>query len=623
MAGREPTPLWESVERLLERVERPARYIDREWNVRDATRTAAYRVCLIYPDTYELGMANQAIGILYDALNRRDDVVAERCFVPWKDMAAAMREEGVPLFTLESASAVADCDMLGITLPHEMCYTNVLEILDLAGIPLRASERSEEHPLVVGGGPCAFNPEPVAPFFDAIAVGEGEEAVHDIVDAHLRALGDGLGRRRSLERLAELPGVYVPSMYTPVTDEEGALVRMEPQEPAPAVVRKRLVNDLDEFDPPLRPPVPYMDVVHDRATVEILRGCTRGCRFCQAGMVYRPVRERSADKVVSRVMDILRCTGYEEVSLTSLSSADHSTIEEVARRLRRRLEGRAVSISLPSSRADTVTVDLARLISSGRKGTLTFAVEAGTQRLRDVINKNVSERDLMVTLERVFEAGWRKIKLYFMIGLPTETEEDVRAIGALLSRVMETARTVVPKKERGGLRVNVSVSTFVPKAHTPFQWEPMLTLAEIEERQRVLQEGLPRGVQVSWHNAEVSFIEGTMARGGRELAPVVERAWREGATFAAWTDEFSLDVWMRAFESNGIDPVAECCRARDLTEVLPWDHISAGVSKDFLVSERERAFEGVLTEDCAVGRCSECGVCPGLGARVVLDGVRA
>lgn len=612
------TDLWPLVEPLLARIERPARYIDSEFGVR-RDPDAPYRAALLYPDTYELGMANQALAILYDLLNSAEGVAAERVYVPWKDMSAAMRAAGVPLFTLESVAPVRECDLLGITLPYELTYTNICEALDLAGLPLYATARGEDDPLVIAGGPCAFNPEPVADFFDAILIGEGEEAALDIVAVHRRAKADGLTRAAMLDALATVPGVYVPSLYEPATVDGPA--RPRPGSTAPAIVEKRVVSDLGAFRTPPCPIVPFMDVVHDRANVEVLRGCTRGCRFCQAGMVYRPVRERDADAIVRDALGQLRCTGQEELSLTSLSTTDHSQIEEVLRRLTAALRGRAVSIGLPSLRVDTFGISMARLVGEGKKGGLTFAPEAGTQRLRDVVNKNVSEDDLLDTARAAFGEGWRRLKLYFMIGLPTETDDDVRGIGELVVRVLEVARETVPPAQRGGIKIGVSVSTFVPKAHTPFQWEGQVTLEQVRERQRVLRECVPRkGVDLHWHDAEVSFLEGGLARGGRELARVIERVWRSGGTFDAWTEEFSLPRWLDAFAAEGIDPVALASSPRDPAAPLPWDHISSGVSRAYLVKERARAFAGETTPDCSFENCTACGVCPGLGVDIVLGG---
>jgi radical SAM family uncharacterized protein len=615
--------LWSEIEPLLAGVERPARYIDREWGARHDS-DAEYRACLVYPDTYEIGQANSALAILYHALNAIDDVAAERAYLPWLDMAAAMRGAGVPLFSLESCSPVRDFDLLGITIPYELTYANILEALDLAGIALRSAERGDADPLVLGGGPGVYNPEPLAPFFDAILIGEGEEAVAEIVAAHRAARAAGLSRAETLRSLAQVPGVYVPSLYEVVRDEAGAYVgtRPLPGSGAPGVVVKRIVADFDAMPVPTCGVVPFMDVVHDRFGLEILRGCTRGCRFCQAGMVYRPVRERSADSIVQGVMAGLACTGYDEVSLTSLSSTDHSSLEEVLRRLQRRLAGTGVSVSLPSLRVDAFGVEMARLVSAGgKKSGLTFAPEAGTQRMRDVINKNVTEDDLLSSVSAAFESGWRRVKLYFMIGLPSETDDDIHGIGELVSKVFRAAREVTPPAQRGAVRVAVSVSTFVPKAQTPFQWEAQLTFDEIRRRQAVLRESVPRkGIDLHWHDADVSFLEGVMARGGRQVAEAIEAAWKAGAVFDAWTEQFRLARWTEAFAATGLDAAAIANRERPDDEPLAWAHISAGVSASYLAEERARARTGTTTPDCSFGDCTGCDACSELGATVVLAG---
>lgn len=607
--------VWRRVEPLLREVERPTRYVDREWGVLRRP-DADYRVALMYPDTYEVGMANQALQVLAARLSTLDDVACERVFVPWVDMAAAMRAHDVPLFTLESCTPLVEMDMLGITLPNELTYTNVLEALDLAGIPLRAHERDETHPLVVGGGPCSHNPEPMAPFFDAILVGDGEEAVLEIVASHRSSRAAGLSREESVRALAAIEGVYVPMLYA--SGGDGAV---RPADGAPALVRRRILADLDAYASPTCPVVPYADVVHDRATVEVLRGCSRGCRFCQAGMVYRPVRERPADSIVRDAVASLRCTGYEEISLTSLSTADHSQLEEVLRRLANRLEGTGTAISVPSLRVDSFTVPLARLLGDGRKAGLTFAPEAGSQRLRDAINKNITEEEIVAAVDQAFTAGWRRVKLYFMIGLPTETDEDVAAIPALVERVFATARAATPPAERGGLRVAVSVSTFVPKAHTPFQWDGQLPIDEVRRRQAMLRQAMPRkGVELSFHDAGSSLLEAVLAKGGREAADGVEAAWRAGAVFDAWSEHFSAERWTEALASAGIDAAAYAAEARDRHGALPWDHIDSGLSSAFLRAERERTERAETTPDCTFGDCTGCGVCPGLGVDIVVAG---
>jgi radical SAM family uncharacterized protein len=601
-------------------VERPARYLNSEWGaIHDPAAT--YRTVFLYPDTYEIGQANQALGILYDHVNRIEGVSAERAYLPWIDLIDLMRQEAVPLFSLESCTAVGEFDIFGITIPYELSYSNVLEALDLAAIPLHAADRDGTHPLVIGGGPSVYNPEPYAVFFDAILIGEGEDAVADIIQVAKNAKESGVGRAETLALLAQVPGVYVPSLYNVITADDGAFIGVSPMAAAPAVVLKRVLPDLGAHAAPPCPIVPYMDVVHDRYAVEILRGCTRGCRFCQAGMVYRPVRERAADEIVSDVLNGLACTGHAEASLTSLSSADHSQIEEVLRRLARRLAGTGSSVSLPSLRVDAFSVELARLISTGKKSGLTFAPEAGTQRLRDVINKNVSEEDLLDTVKYAFSEGWRRVKLYFMIGLPTETDEDVSAIGALVNRVLSVAREATPPAQRGSIRVGVSVSTFVPKVQTPFQWEPQIEPEEVSRRQSLLRERMPRkGVDLHWHDAEVSFLEGVMARGGREVAAVIEHAWRNGARFDAWTEQFKLKVWADAFLACGVDPRAIANSTREVASPLPWDHISSGVSRAYLEEERALAFSAQTTPDCSFGGCTGCDACGELGVDIVLAG---
>ena len=615
MAVSVSSDLWPRVERLLAGIERPSRYIDHEWGAlrRD---DAAYRVALMYPDAYEIGMANQALQVLAARLQGLADVACERVFLPWVDMAAAMREAAVPLFTLESCTPVAEVDLLGITLSNELTYSNILEALDLAGIPLRAADRDETHPLVIGGGPSAHNPEPVAPFFDAILIGDGEEAILEIVATHRACIARGKSRAESVQALASIEGVYVPSLYTP--DPDGRMVAVPP---APARVRRRVLADLDAYPAPVCPVVPYADVVHDRATVEVLRGCSRGCRFCQAGMVYRPVRERSADSIVRDAVAELACTGFEELSLTSLSTADHSQLEAVLRRLVARLEGTGTAISVPSLRVDSFTVPLARLLGDGRKSGLTFAPEAGSQRLRDAINKNITEEEIVTAVEQAFTAGWRRVKLYFMVGLPTETDDDVRAIGALVQRVFTVAREATPKAERGGLRVAVSVSTFVPKAHTPFQWDGQVPIDEVRRRQSILRESMPhRGVELSWHDPSSSLLEAVLARGGREMADGIEAAWRAGARFDAWTEQFSLQRWLDAFSSVGIDAAAAASRPYAQDRPLPWSHIDSGLAEAFLRLERTRTDSATTTPDCTFEDCTGCGVCPGLGVDIALAG---
>ena len=614
------------LEPLLARVEKPSRYIDHEWGTASKDE-ADYRACLIYPDVYEVGLPNQGLAILYAALNREEGISCERAYVPWIDMADEMREAGVPLLSLEGAAPVASFDAVGFHIPHEMAATNYLEALDLAGIPLLASERGEDDPLILGGGPSVYNPEPLAPFFDAFLIGEGEESLVEVCRAHERLRDAGATRAQILRGLAEVPGTYVPSLYE-VSHEEpctrhGYTVPRAGED-VPEVVYKRVVRDLGATDPVTQTIVPFTELVHDRLSIEILRGCARGCRFCQAGITYRPVRERTPDQIVSAVSRGLAATGYDEVSLTSLSTTDHSCCSQILRRLNRNLEGTGVSVSIPSQRLDSFGVDMALEVAGEKKGGLTFAPEAGSQRLRDVINKNVTEEDLERASRAAFEAGWRRMKLYFMMGLPGERDEDIVAIARLAERVLEIAREVVPKGQRGGIQVSVSVSVFIPKAHTPFQWCGQLDDAEVKRRQKLLFDSVhDRAIRVHCHDASTSLIEAVLSRGGRDLAPLVMSAWRHGARFDAWSDQFSLEHWEAAVRECGIDLREVAEEEFPLDARLPWEHVSPGVSRGFLQREWRRALEGKTTADCTRTSCTGCGICPTLDAQNVLAGDRS
>jgi radical SAM family uncharacterized protein len=613
------TDLWPRVEPLVAKVTRPSRYIDCEFGATHKD-DADWRAVLIYPDTYELGQANQGLAILYRCLNETDGVACERAYVPWTDMSALMREAGVPLFSLEGCAPVASFDMVGITLPHELCYTNVLETLDLAGIPLHASERGDGDPLVVGGGPCSYNPEPLAPFFDVFSIGEGEEALPELACTCRRLRDAGVSRQETLREIAHLPGFYVPSLYD-MDEKTGAVAPRDPD--VPAVVKKRVVADFGSTSPTSQTIVPYAEVAHDRYAIEVLRGCARGCRFCQAGMVYRPVRERTADQVVGAVTQALDCTGYDEVSLTSLSTTDHSQLPEILRRLNRRLEGTATSVSIPSQRVDAFGIEMALLVAGEKKAGLTLAPEAGTQRLRDVINKGVTEDDLMRAVTAAVEAGWNTIKLYFMLGLPYETDDDIRGIGDLVGRVSAAVRDAAGSERAGGIRINVSCAVFVPKPDTPFQWCGQVPVDEVLRRQRVLRESMPkRGVKLAWHDADASFVEAAMARGDRRLARVIEEAWRAGQRFDAWTENFSFDTWTEAADRMGVDLSRYACGEFEHGAPLPWGHISAGVSEKYLEREWRRAGEAQRTADCTFTSCSGCGVCPSLEVENDIKGVR-
>lgn len=611
--------VWKQVEPLLTRVERPSRYIASEWGT---FKPKDYIAGLCYPGTYEVGQANQAIQILYTATNETADLSAQRVYLPWVDMADLMRENGVELFTLESCIALKDLDLFGITLPFELSFTSILEVLDLAQFPHLARERGEEYPLVVGGGPSVYNPEPIADFFDVFLIGDGEDLFVEVARAHKELLERGATKPEILKELSKIQGVYIPSFYDVAYYNDGTIASITPREGAPEVVYKRVVKDMNLAAPVTCPIVPFMDVVHNRFTVEILRGCTRGCRFCQAGMTYRPVRERTADEVVKTALEGLRQTGYEEVSLTSLSSADHSQIEEILRRLTSQLAPQGIAVSLPSLRVDAFSIELASLMSGGgRKTGLTFAPEAGSQRMRDVINKNVQEDQLLETIAEAFSAGWHRVKLYFMIGLPTETDEDVAAIGTLVRKVLDTAREHVLPKLKGNLSIAVSVSSLVPKAHTPFQWEAQATEEELKRKQQILRDSMPRkGVSLSWHDSDATFLEGVIARGDRRLSTVIEQAWKNGSRFDAWSEQFSLQRWLDAFEACNFDPTFVANRKRSFDEVLPWSHISTGVSKAYLVSEAKKAYKEISTPDCSFEDCTGCGMCQKLDCDIILGG---
>jgi radical SAM family uncharacterized protein len=608
----DPYSVADTLESLLPRVNRPARYTGGEWNaVRKDPRTVEISFALAFPEVYEIGMSHLGSLILYDELNRREDTACERVYSPWVDMEAELRRSGLPLFALESRRPVAEFDILGISLQYEMNFTNVLNLLDLAKLPLLAAQRHAGHPLVLAGGPCAFNPESLAPFLDAVVLGEAEEVIHEVVDACREDKRRGRRRIRAdlLRQLAAIPGVYVPALYQVTYRSDGRLATFGPTGPGvPERISRRWVSDLDRAHHPLRPVVPYLETIHDRAMVEIFRGCTRGCRFCQAGTIYRPVRERSP----ARVRDVARClidtTGHQELSLAALSASDYSAIEDTVRSLVDQEGGRGVGISLPSLRADAFSVGLAHQVQRVRKTGLTFAPEAGTQRLRDVINKGVTEQDLREAMESAFQSGWHAVKLYFMIGLPTEEREDLDGLVELIREVEGVYREVTGGKGRQ-LKLAVSIAPFVPKAHTPFQWESQCSLEELEERQSYLRRRIPRRVRLSWHDPQLSQIEAVFARGDRRLAPALAEVWAMGARFDSWSEQFDYRRWREAFARTGIEPAHYAERCRDRDELLPWDHLDSGVDKSFLWRERERAFAALTTPDCRRAACTGCGVC--------------
>ena len=597
----------QTMEAILSRVEKPARYTGGEYNavVKDRKKVDT-RVALCFPDTYEIGMSNLGVRILYGLMNELPGVWCERVFAPWGDMEAEMRREGLPLYGLESGDPVSDFDILGFSLGYEMAYSNVLNLLDLAGLPLRSTDRDESHPLVIAGGTCAYNPEPLAPFIDLFSLGEGEEVTVELIQLCRRARREGWPRRDLLLAAAGIPGLYVPSLYEVTYHPDGTVAAVTPEPGAPELVTKRIVQDFDKSYFPVKTIVPSTEIVHDRVMLEVFRGCIRGCRFCQAGYAYRPVRSRDPRRLVEQGIAACKNSGYQEITLSSLSTSDYRPLEALCDGLLDWCEPNKVSLSLPSLRADNFSMGLMQRLQHVRKSGLTFAPEAGTQRLRDAINKNVTEEDLMTSCRTAFLGGWNAVKLYFMLGLPTETDEDVLGIANLARKVLQLWRETAPDKRRG-CRITVSTACFVPKPHTAFQWEPQVTREEYLRRVKLLRENLrEKSISYHWHDPDTSFLEAVFARGDRRLAGVLEAAWREGTKFDAWSEYFDLERWLRAFESCGLDPAFYANRARSREEVLPWIRVSTGVRTDFLWRERELAYTAVITPDCRK-QCTGCG----------------
>ena len=597
---------------------KPARYTGGEFNsVTKNFDETACRIVLALPDVYEVGMSNLGLAILYSILNRRADTLCERVYAPWIDAEKVMREENIPLFALESKKNVRDFDFLGFSLQYEMIYTNVLNMLDLAQISLYARDRSDNEPFIIGGGPCVYNVEPVADFFDFFIVGEAEEVFGEVIDVFIAWKNSGKvgGRRGFLKELLNIKGIYVPNFYEPLYSGENfiGLKILEPN--ASQKILKRVVKDFDATPSVENPVVPFMEIVHDRAMLELFRGCSRGCRFCQAGMTYRPVRERREETLRKMARKLIDSSGWDEISLTSLSSADYSCLNRLIDDLQSDFCNEKVGFSLPSLRVDSFSIELAEKVQAVRKSGLTFAPEAGTQRLRNVINKNVTEKNLLDACAAAFAKGWKSVKLYFMMGLPTETDEDIRGIADLAKKVVELYKSI---KNRRDVKVTISVSCFVPKPWTPFQWFGQISAAEFERRQQLLKESITdRAITFNYHNAKLSVLEGVLARGDRRLAKVIETAWRNGAKFDGWSDLFKPDIWFAAFEACGVDKNYFSGREREFWEILPWDHISPGVDKNFLVAEWEKSQAGETTRDCRRTSCTGCGVCMNLAAKIV------
>ena len=598
---------------ILLKIDKPARYIGGEVNaVMKDPEKVDVRFAMAFPDVYEIGMSHLGIQILYDMFNRRSDVWCERVYSPWSDLEQIMREQQIPLFALESQSPVRDFDFLGITLQYEMCYTNVLQLLDLAGIPFHTSERTEKDPIVIGGGPCAYNPEPLAEFFDLFYIGEGEVVYDSLLDLYKEMKHAGASRQDYLRKAASVPGIYVPSLYRAEYREDGILANFFPLYPdVPEKVEKQLVLDLDSAPYPKAPVVPYVKAAQDRVVLEIQRGCIRGCRFCQAGMVYRPLREKTLDTLKREADYLLKSTGYEEISLSSLSTSDYRELPELMDYLLDICPQSGVNISLPSLRIDSFSLDMMGRVQDVKKSSLTFAPEAGTQRMRDVINKGLTEEDILTGAGTAFEGGWNKVKLYFMLGLPGETEEDIRGIAHLCEKVAERYYEIPKEQRNGKCQITASSSFFVPKPFTPFQWASMNTSEEFLEKARILKEEMrsqlnQKSLRYHYHEADVSVLEGVLARGDRRIGAVLEAAYRNGARFDAWTESFLPKAWEQAFRQCGIDPEFYTSRKRTVDERLPWDFIDAGVSKEFLIREWNLAREGVITSNCRQ-KCAGCG----------------
>lgn len=596
------------VEKLLLKVQKPGRYVGGELNsvIKDKNKIDV-RFAFCFPDVYEVGMSHLGMKILYSQFNSKPYIWCERVFAPWIDMEEEMRKHNIPLFALESGDNVSEFDFIGFTLQYELSYTNVLNMLNLAGIPIKSKDRKELFNIVVAGGPCACNPEPIADFIDLFFIGEGEEVDLEVIELYRECRNNGKTKEEFLKKAAKIQGVYVPSLYNVSYNEDGTIKAFTPKGDAPKTIKKRLMMDMDSSYYPDKFVLPMVEIVHDRAVEEIFRGCIRGCRFCQAGFLYRPVREKSAETINNQCRTLCKNTGYDEVSLSSLSSSDYSDIKGLLTKLTQWTEDEQVSISLPSLRVDGFSDDILSKIKTVRKSGLTFAPEAGSQRLRDVINKNVEEQQLLDTCTTAFNGGWTTVKLYFMIGLPTETLDDVAGIAQLGQKVVNAYYSCENKPKGKSVRVTVSASSFVPKAFTPFQWEPQNTIETIKEKQQHLKASITtKKISYNYHDSSTSFMEAVFARGDRKLSAVLEKACEKGFHFDGWSDCFSLNKWLEVFEECGVDPSFYAHRRRSFDEILPWDHIDYGIKKSFLIEECKKAYMDATTPNCRL-KCSNCG----------------